>query len=68
MASLVPDLLLTVDKRAAKGHTVAQAMQSNRWVSDITGSLSALAIRQCLLLWERLEGFQRDGSAPDRFC
>jgi hypothetical protein len=68
MSSLAPDLLLAVDKRDVKVRTVAQALQNNRWVADITGSLSALAIPQYLALWERSEGFHHDVSVPDRFC
>jgi hypothetical protein len=59
MSSLAPDLLLLVNKRAVKTRTVAQALQSNSWVADITGSLSALAMLQYLALWESLEAFRR---------
>jgi hypothetical protein len=64
MSSLAPDLLLVVNKRAVKTRTVAQALQSNSWVADITGSLSALAMWRYLALWERLQGFQRRVSTP----
>jgi hypothetical protein len=47
---------------------VAQALQNNHWVVDVTGSLSALGLQQYLTLWERMEAFHRVESAPDKFC
>jgi hypothetical protein len=67
IASLAPELLLAVDRWAIKVCTVSQAMQHNRWVADITGSLSSLAIQQYLMMWERLEILHRDQAVPDKF-
>jgi hypothetical protein len=65
--SLAPDLLVAVDRRAFRVRMVAQALQNNRWVADITGSLSALGLQQYLALWERMEAFHCVESMSDRF-
>jgi hypothetical protein len=68
ITSLAPDLLIAVDRRAFRVCTVAQALQNDRWVTDITGSLSVLGLRQYLVLWECIQTFNRVESAPDGFC
>jgi hypothetical protein len=68
IASLAPDLLVAVHRRALRVRTVAHALQNDHWVVDITGSLSALGLQQYLALWERIHAFDRVESAPDRFC
>jgi hypothetical protein len=66
--SLASDLLVAVDRRAHRVRTVAQALQNDRWVADITGTLSALGLQQYLALWDLIQAFGYVESAPDRFC
>jgi hypothetical protein len=56
-----------VDRRAFRVRTVFQALHDDRWVTDITGSLSALGLQQYLLLWERIQAFNLEETAPGRF-
>jgi hypothetical protein len=65
--SLAPVLISTVDKWAIRVCTVAQALQDNCWVNDISGSVSALGLQQTLMLWKQIHAISLVQSAPDRF-
>jgi hypothetical protein len=49
-----PDLVATVDKRARKTQLTFEALQGDRWIQDISGSLSVTTLQQYVHLWSRL--------------
>ncbi|CAL4948729.1 unnamed protein product [Urochloa decumbens] len=51
ICDLVPTLVARVGTRTKKSRTVAQALTQDRWVRDITGGLSVLAVVEYLHLW-----------------
>jgi hypothetical protein len=65
--TLAPDLFVAVDKKAIRVRTVAQGMQGEHLVADITDSLSTLGLHQYIVLWERLQAINLDVTAADRF-
>jgi hypothetical protein len=46
---------------------VAKALQNASWISDISGSLSVIALTQYVRLWIRLSQVQLVPSQPDKF-
>jgi hypothetical protein len=46
IASRAPLLILAVAKRVRQNRLVSEALSSDRWIADITGSLSVLALRE----------------------
>jgi hypothetical protein len=46
--------------------TVVEALQGNRWIVDIAGSLTLSELSQYVELWHRLQAVQLT-SEPDRF-
>jgi hypothetical protein len=67
IANTAPDLFSAVHKNAWKNRLVSEAIPNGQWIRDITGSLSATAIRQYVCLWSKLNGMQLDTATPDRF-
>jgi hypothetical protein len=47
------------------GRSVAQALQSNRWVRDIKGGVSTAALAQYLRLWDLLQMVQLNHDEDD---
>jgi hypothetical protein len=43
--SFAPELYKVVDKRACKSRIMNEALIGNRWIRDISGSLSVLALQ-----------------------
>jgi hypothetical protein len=48
---IAPDLFALVPKRTRKRRTVCEAMAERRWIADIQGALSPLALCQYVQLW-----------------
>jgi hypothetical protein len=69
LAGRVVDCLLiqAVNKRVRKTRFVYEAMAGERWIGDISGSLSILALRQYVNLWVRLRLVELNGKSEDRF-
>jgi hypothetical protein len=55
MEQLAPNLMKFV-KPAAKNLTVAMALQEDRWVTEIRGSLSIPATVEFMEIWELVRG------------
>jgi hypothetical protein len=60
-------LSATVNKRVAKTRTVTDALSGERWVRDISGSLSIPDLQQYISLWSQLQGVQLTPFADDKF-
>jgi hypothetical protein len=56
-----------VSKRVRRSRVVSEVMVNNRWIMDISGSLSLLALRQYINLLVRLQSVQLDDQAEDKF-
>jgi hypothetical protein len=58
MSDTEPELFALIPKRARKRRTVREALVERRWISDIQGALSLLAIWQYVQLWIRVRDIQ----------
>jgi hypothetical protein len=63
---LAADLLAAVNVRQRRRRLVAEALQGNAWIHDITGVLSVPAIVQYLQLRERLDGTMLQQGIQDK--
>uniref|UniRef100_A0A0A8Z0V1 Reverse transcriptase zinc-binding domain-containing protein n=1 Tax=Arundo donax TaxID=35708 RepID=A0A0A8Z0V1_ARUDO len=63
MASHLTDL---VSRQAKNQRTVSQALDSGRWVRDIQGSPSVIALDEYLQLWNILSSIQLQPGVPDQ--
>lgn len=54
---IAPDLMALILKRARKSRTVREALFQRRWIADIQGAMSSLALWQYVQLWVRLRDF-----------
>ena len=54
MKDIAPHLFEVVSKKPKKKRTVQEALVERRWISDITGAPSPLALWQYFWLWIRL--------------
>jgi hypothetical protein len=63
---LAADLLAAVNVRQRRCRLVAEALQGNAWIHDITGVLSVPAIVQYLQLRERLDGTMLQQGIQDK--
>ena len=52
------DLFALIPKRVLKCRTVRGALVERRWIADIQGSLSPLALWQYVQLWVRVRDFE----------
>jgi hypothetical protein len=48
---IAPDLFALIPKRARKRRTVREALVQRRWITDIQGATSSLALWQYVQLW-----------------
>jgi hypothetical protein len=62
ISEIAPDLLALVPSRARKRRTVREALAERRWIADIQGALSTLALWQYVQLWVELRGDFSAGS------
>jgi hypothetical protein len=54
-----------VPTRRKNTRTVAEAMENNQWLNDITEELTVEGGAQCIRLWEAVDTFQTDAARPD---
>jgi hypothetical protein len=67
IVNLVPDLISAVHKNARKKRLVMEAIPNSLWIRDITGLLSAQALRQYVWLQSWLNEVHLDMGTPDMF-
>ena len=64
---LAPCLFNAVGPRIVKCRTVAQGLENNKWVLDISGALTVQVILNFLLVWDATRAVQLRPDSPDRF-
>lgn len=64
---IAPLVWAAVPKRLRNSRLVNQALADNQWARHIAGSLSVLAIRQFLQLWDRMQILNLDPNSEDKF-
>jgi hypothetical protein len=52
--SVMPQLVSMVLKRIRKNRSVAQALQCDQWIPDLSGSLSMEVLCQFIWVWEQV--------------
>jgi mannosylglycoprotein endo-beta-mannosidase len=62
---LAPELCAKVPTRRKNARTVAEAMENNQWLNDITEELTVEEGAQCIRVWEAIDTVQRDDTRPD---
>jgi hypothetical protein len=55
IAVFAPYLISRIPRRVRTGRTVQEALADNSWVHDISGSLTAVVIRDFLLVWDLIQ-------------
>jgi hypothetical protein len=65
ISALAPTLVSRITMRIKKSRSVQEALVNNRWVNDISGSLSAQIIIDFLVIWDLVQGFQLHPGIPD---
>jgi hypothetical protein len=55
---IAPDLFALIPRRARKRRTVREALVERRWITDIQGATSSLALWQYVQLWIRVRDVQ----------
>jgi len=68
VSDLAPCLSNAVGPRIKKQRTVAQALNRDTWVRDITGALTVQVILENLLIWDRTRDIQLDDNLMDTIC
>jgi hypothetical protein len=63
---LAPEVFAMVATRRKNTRLVAEALQGDAWIDDISGEMTEELWRQCLVLWEAVEDVERDVSTSDR--
>jgi hypothetical protein len=56
--NIAPDLFALIPKHARKHRTVREATDERRWIADIQGATSSLALWQRVKLWIRVHDVQ----------
>jgi hypothetical protein len=64
---IAPGLEAYVPTRHKNRRTVEEALRGSAWLDDCDPNLNAECRVECMRLWEEIENFQRDDTAPDRF-
>lgn len=67
MAEIAPNLVKRVTKGTAKRRTVAQAIQSRRWVGDIKGARTIDVLIEFFHIWDIVEGLVLQPDVQDRY-
>jgi hypothetical protein len=62
---LAPEVFAKVTSRRKNTHLVAEALEGDVWIDDISVEMTAELWRQYLRLWEAVETVERDVSRPD---
>jgi hypothetical protein len=62
---VAPEVCAVIPKCRRRQHTVQQALVERSWISDMVGTLSALALWQYVQPWSRLRGSQLS-TEPDK--
>lgn len=65
---IAPCLCNTVGVRVKKQRTVAQALQDDRWIRDISGALTVQVILEYLHVWDLTREIQLADCQNDRIC
>ena len=68
ISDLAPNLIKIIPKRAITQPTVAQALVDHRRVSDINGTLTVSVLRECLYIWELVDGLILQPGVADQHC
>ncbi|WVZ52340.1 hypothetical protein U9M48_003412 [Paspalum notatum var. saurae] len=66
IVDLVPSLLSAVPRRAVQRRTMAQALQNQFWVSDISGALTVQVLVEDLRVWELVDDINLQQDVPDQ--
>jgi hypothetical protein len=64
---LAPRLIEVVSRRTRKSRLVCDALLNDRWIWDITGSLSIVALSEYMALWTRLQPIALNNDVTDKF-
>jgi hypothetical protein len=67
VADVAPELIPVIHKRRRQSRTVRDTLQSDAWISHISGSLSVSALQDFIWLWERLQHVSLVADTPDKF-
>jgi hypothetical protein len=67
VADVAPELIPVIRKRRCQSTIVRDALQSDTWISDISGSLSVSALQDFIRLWERLQQVSLVADILDKF-
>jgi hypothetical protein len=67
IASIAPEVVAAVPNCTRKTRLVSEALHGTRWIRDITGSLSAVALTQYVHLWDRLHHTHLRSDEEDKF-
>jgi hypothetical protein len=62
---LAPEVNAKVPRRRKNTRTVAEAMENNQWLNDITEELTVEGGAQCIRLWEAVDTIPTDDTRPD---
>ena len=68
ISDLVPCLSNAVGRQVKKRRTVAEALQDNQWIRDISGALMVQVLLEYLYIWDLMREVQLDDSRNDRIC
>jgi hypothetical protein len=62
-----PCMFAAVNKRVANTRLVVEALTDDRWIRDISGSLSIPVLHQYMQLWSQLQVVQLASTIDDKF-
>ena len=68
ISELAPCLCNVVGSRIKKQRTVAQDLQGDNWIRDISGALTVQVILKYLRIWDLTRGIQLQDNQNDRIC
>ena len=68
ISELAPCLCNAVGSRIKKQRTIAQALQGDNWIRDISGALTVQVILEYLRIWDLTRGIQLQDNQNDRIC
>jgi len=68
LLELAPCLCNAVGVQAKKKRTVAEALQGNQWIQDISGALTVQVLLEYLQTWDRVHNTTLLENQEDRIC
>jgi len=68
LADIAPCLCAAVGRQAQNRRTVAQALQGDSWITDISRALTVQVILDYLLVWDLTRDIQLEVDRPDKIC